>query len=115
WVKDKPACFADIMTWIEKNSPEQQGADNMKRIASATLTDVKIEGDTASGMVKADNVQGTVMKFKKMDGQWYLDMAAELNEPPPGGAARGGTLRPVGAPPAGGGPQLPPGTIQPAK
>ena len=83
-VKDKAACLVELMAWFEKN-----GDDNMKnsmspdQISSSTLSDVKIEGDKATGKItsnKNGKDQTQDVQFQKIDGKWYADMSAEMNK-----------------------------------
>ena len=51
---------------------EQKGTGMAAGIANATLTDVKINGDTATGMITM-NGDTTERTFKKIDGSWRID------------------------------------------
>ena len=82
-VKDKPACAAEIMTWMDANSSKDVNSNfAMKDMGDATLVDLKVEGDSATAAVKGmpDHPSDT-LKFKKIDGAWYLDLSDKM----PGG------------------------------
>ena len=57
---------------VMKILSEQKGNSMAAGIANATLTDVKINGDTATGMItmNGDTKERT---FKKIDGSWRID------------------------------------------
>jgi hypothetical protein len=90
-VKDKPACFADLMTWMENNSEGKDRAEKMEAYAHAELVDLKTEGDSAVGSVKVKrngNEESNPMTFKKIGGTWFIDLAAQAG--PAGRAAAPG-------------------------
>jgi hypothetical protein len=82
-VKDRPACFAAIMEWIEENTEGErpdmfEGAD----FDEAELTEVKIDGDKATGTVVTDgNEDSNPMQFQRIDGVWYIDLMASNGGP----------------------------------
>jgi hypothetical protein len=82
-VKDKPACIGEIMQWMETSAKGSENSSmTMKDMGNATLVDVKIDGDTATGTIKGlPNDQSETQKFKKIDGAWFLDMSDKM----PGG------------------------------
>ena len=102
-VKDKPACFAEMMAWME-NTPPTKSEKNVDvksqggtasvialiRRFPATLVDVKTQGDTARGTIKmkfGNQETSGPMAFKKVGGMWYIDMTvppAEAGNGPPG-------------------------------
>jgi hypothetical protein len=89
-VKDKAACFADMMTWMENNAAGKDRAEKMEAYSRAELTDLKIEGDIANGMVKLKRngqENSNPMSFKKIGGNWYIDLVAQAG--PPGHHAAG--------------------------
>ncbi|HZZ28307.1 MAG TPA: hypothetical protein VFE46_09930 [Pirellulales bacterium] len=87
-VKDKPACLAEIITWIDNNAHDKEQADQAAfgLIGDGELINVKIDGENAAGTVqsktggteKADQV-----KFKKADGKWLIDVTYLLPAEPP--------------------------------
>ncbi len=83
-VKDKAACLGELMSWLEKNGDENTKKNmNSDDIATSTLSDVKIDGDTASGKLtsKKDGKDQTQdVHFKKIDGKWYADMTADMKK-----------------------------------
>jgi hypothetical protein len=83
-VKDKVGCLAELMAWFEKNG-DANTKNNMRpdQISNSTLSDVKIEGDRATGKItsKVDGQDQTQdVQFLKIDGKWYADMSAEMNK-----------------------------------
>jgi hypothetical protein len=82
-VKNKGACFEELMVWLEKNTDQKDGdgfsfkADEF----SGELTDVKEEGDVATATYTGGKAKkSTVMKFKKIDGRWLLDLTSPPNQ-----------------------------------
>ncbi len=87
-VKDKPACFADMMSWMETNASGKDRAEKMEAYSHAELSDLKTAGDTATANVKVKRngeENSSPMSFKKIDGSWYIDLTAQ--GAPPGHAA----------------------------
>jgi hypothetical protein len=86
-VKDKPACLADIINWI--STQDKNPSLGFDKFGTATLADVKTEGETASGTMKSSTgpaSQSEPMKFKRIDGVWLIDLAAMMPFPPPNGS-----------------------------
>ncbi len=77
-VKDKAACLGELMAWLQKNGDENTKKSlNSDEIATSTLTDVKIDGDKATGKLtsKKDGKDQTQdVQFKKIDGKWYAEL-----------------------------------------
>lgn len=76
-VKDKPACFADLMSWMETNAAGKDRAEKIEAYARAQLVDVKTENDTATGVVKVkhgEEENSSTMAFKSIGGAWYIDL-----------------------------------------
>ncbi len=73
-VKDKGACFQDIMTYFEAKAGAT-GGDNPfdPKNFDTELTDLKIDGSTASGTVGKDTIH-----FKQIDGNWLIDLAQSM-------------------------------------
>jgi hypothetical protein len=91
-VKDKPACLAEIIAWLEKSGANKDNPNQMAELGAAELVDVKVEGDTASGKIKlkkngADTEQPAA--FKKVGDVWLIDFTKTMENP------KGG----LGAPP----------------
>lgn len=69
---DQAAFLEDIMAFLdsmpgdEEASPAEEGAP--WDFGDATLTDLKIEGDTATGTIGGEEVT-----FVRIDGRWYFD------------------------------------------
>ncbi len=71
-IVDKPAFAGDASQWIEQHS--QQAVDPFGKAREAELSDVRIEGDTASGTVSVPVVGNErSLRFKKIDGRWLID------------------------------------------
>ena len=72
-IADKPAFVGDAMGWLEQNN--QQVADNFAVTAAAQLSDVQIDGDTATGKLSVPIAGGrTSLQFKKIGGRWLIDL-----------------------------------------
>ena len=72
-VPDKPALFVDGMTWLETNN--KKVADNLALAAGAQLSDVQINGDTATGKLSVPVAGGSAsLRFKKVNGRWLIDL-----------------------------------------
>lgn len=100
-VKDKPGFMADMMKAAESLDTDGKGGGPAEEFM-ANLSDVKIDGDKATGMISKPDTpnQKKPMHFKKVDGGWLIDMAAEFDEAGPmGGGPMGG---PMGGGPMGG-------------
>jgi hypothetical protein len=82
-VKDKPACLAEVMAWLEKNGDDKMKSGmNSDQMANSTLSDVKVEGDKATAKItskKDGKEESHDVHFQKIDGKWYADMSAEMN------------------------------------
>ena len=70
---DQAAFIEDVMAFLEsmpgdeeESSPAKEGAP--WEVGDATLTDLTIEGDSATGTVDGEEV-----KFVRIDGRWYFD------------------------------------------
>lgn len=70
---DQAAFIEDVMAFLdsmpgdeEESSPAEEGAP--WALGDATLTDLKIEGDTATGTIGGEEVT-----FVRIDGRWYFD------------------------------------------
>jgi hypothetical protein len=75
-VKDKAACFDDMVRWMGRNSTAR--GPKIQEISEATLSDVTIDGDAAVGRIKVNYSGQEVnapMKFKKIDNRWFIDGA----------------------------------------
>ena len=70
-VKDKPAFVADIMKALE---PIQKDTGIPKDVFAGELSNVKINGDSATAVVKDSFPRP--LAFKKVDGSWLIDMGA---------------------------------------
>ncbi len=69
-VKDPAACFHDLMTFNAKKSKKGDAMSMMK--LEGDLSDVKIEGDKASGTVTLKDGKKTPVSFIHRGGSWYL-------------------------------------------
>ncbi len=99
-VKDKPACIAEMIAWMEKNSPNKDAAaaPGTDEFANATLEEVKIDGNTATGTIKNQKATGPQKqdaRFQKIGDLWFIDFAAMMPAGPGMGAPG------AGVPPAG--------------
>jgi hypothetical protein len=69
-VKDPAGCFGDLMAFCEKKS---KGADvNTMIRLQGDLSDVKIDGDKATGTLTLKNGPKTPIAFVRISGSWYL-------------------------------------------
>ena len=72
-IKDRDAFLADMLTAMDDGNT----SSNMPFAGKATLKDVKIDGDSATGTVvfkKDDGEKSDTMAFKKVEGSWKMDM-----------------------------------------
>lgn len=69
--------FGDIMTWAEKNTPNQGGAKRKsisEQMAGTTFKNFKIDGDKATADVfRDDKKQRQPATFVKQKGKWLID------------------------------------------
>ncbi|HZZ74038.1 MAG TPA: hypothetical protein VFE24_17425 [Pirellulales bacterium] len=82
-VKDKSACIGDVMGWMEKNADKDSPIKTefkADEIAASTISDVKIDGNKATAMIKSKKDKPDEVDFQKIDGKWYMDMAAKLHK-----------------------------------
>lgn len=71
-IADKPAFVGDAMEWLEANNPDV--ADNSWVGAAAQLTDVQIDGDTATGKLSVPITGvGASIRFQWIEGRWLID------------------------------------------
>lgn len=68
-VKDKPALFAELTAFIEKNSEKKAPKKNY---GEGTLKDVKVEGDKATATFEKPDGSSQPVKFINRDGLWYV-------------------------------------------
>jgi len=72
-IEDKPTFIGDMFVALEEMNP----GESPMSFRNATLRDVKIDGDTATG-TNARTVKGTKknepINFKKIDGGWLVDI-----------------------------------------
>ncbi|MBI4612741.1 MAG: hypothetical protein HY720_03950 [Planctomycetes bacterium] len=72
-VKDKPQLVADLGDWMEKF-----GGEGSNTKSDATLKNVKIDGDKATGTVVTKRSDGTdktePTEFHRIDGKWYIHL-----------------------------------------
>jgi len=72
-IADRHAFVGDGMSWVEKNN--RQVADNLVRAAQSQLSDVRVEGDSATGQLSVPMPGGeTSLRFKRIDGRWLIDL-----------------------------------------
>jgi hypothetical protein len=71
-IPDKPAFFAEGMAWLEENN--KKAADTLLLAATAQLTDVEINGDTATGKLSAPIAGNSTLRFAKVNGRWLIDL-----------------------------------------
>ncbi len=78
-IKDKPAFIGDMMKAMESLREDGQGGGPADEF-TANLTDVKIEGDTASGTTAKPDApdEKSPIHFKKVDGGWFIDLTPEM-------------------------------------
>jgi hypothetical protein len=70
-IKDKPAFCVDMLTAMDQTG--QKGGFS-EGAASATLKDVKIDGDTATGKVSSEKKKDEPIEFKKIGNSWKIDL-----------------------------------------
>lgn len=90
-IDDKPAFVGEMFKALEAASDgEAQGPQQM---FMAKLSEVKIEGDSASAMATVpDSPRARPLYFAKVDGGWLLDLSKEFEsdeEPMPAGVGEG--------------------------
>ena len=76
-VKDKVSCAGELVAWVESNEDMKKSGGTPSDVLKKTLSDVKIEGDVATGKLtsKMDGKELTEeQRFKKVGGKWYADM-----------------------------------------
>ena len=79
-IKDKPTFIGDMFAALEEMNP----GESTMSFENATLKDVKIDGDTATGTI-AKTDKGMKMdepiNFKKIDGGWLVDIPVDEMRP----------------------------------
>lgn len=96
-VKDKPQFVADMMAAFKgmKGMKDQNPVNK-----TATLKDVKIDGDTAKATIEATidgKTSSSPIAFKKVDGKWLMDLTETMKS----GKDKGGPGTDAGFPPGG--------------
>jgi hypothetical protein len=77
-IKDRDAFIGDMISAMNKVSKSKGKGGPMPK--DATLKDVKIDGDTATGTITAkDSDKSEEVKFKKIGGSWKMDLDMEKN------------------------------------
>ena len=71
-VEDKPAFIGEVMDWMVENADSTEDPD----FAAAKLTDLVIDGDTASATVTGVDV-GDTIEFRRVDGKWLVHLPEE--------------------------------------
>lgn len=81
---DKAALVGDILGWWEKNAPPAEGttkgASPVKDLAEMEISDVKVDGDTATATTNSSKETEKAMYFKKVGGKWYIDYATTVRK-----------------------------------
>jgi hypothetical protein len=67
---DLPAFVGDLSAWIKANEPDPEGG--FPKLES--LSNVKIEGDTATAMTSTEMGEQPI-EFRKVDGSWKINLA----------------------------------------
>jgi hypothetical protein len=75
-IKDRAGFLADMMEVMSEFGDAKKVTPVMD---DATLTDVKIEGDTATGTVTAGGRSGP-MHFKRVGSQWKIDLTGMMGQ-----------------------------------
>jgi hypothetical protein len=82
-VKDRSAFVADMIAAMKKLDPKQ--AKQGPLAADAELKDVKIDGDTAKGVIvtkKDGQEKRDPVAFRRIDGSWKIDLPLDLGKRP---------------------------------
>ncbi len=74
-VDDLPGFIGELSAWIAANDTDSKGG--FPKLTE--VSDIKIDGDSATGLVKTEDGQQPI-EFRKVDGQWKVHMATG---PPP--------------------------------
>jgi len=86
-VSDKGTLFADVVNWMKENAPpdkKEQGFDKMKeQMAKTQITDAKIDGDSATAVLKVEGKPDETAYFKKIDDKWYIDFVKTMQNKKP--------------------------------
>lgn len=69
-VNDKAALYSDLAEYMAKYAQKNQKVD----YANATLKDVSIEGEKATGTIEMSEGKATPVQFVQRDGRWYMAM-----------------------------------------
>jgi hypothetical protein len=89
-VKDRCALIVDLMAALEKTGDKQKGKGGLIP-PGARLTDVKVEGDKARGVVvskEGDEEKRTPLEFRRVAGSWRIELpVTELFKGPGKGKA----------------------------
>lgn len=73
-IADKPQFLADMMNAMQESADEDDKKKMLAGLGDATLKDVEIDGDAATGTVTSDG-KDRPMKFKKVGGEWKIEIA----------------------------------------
>jgi len=85
-IKDKPALIAEMIGWLDENAEGAGGssfAEGFGSIASAKLSDLSIEGDTATGTVTGEDESGPI-EFRRLNGRWLIHIPEDETRMGPG-------------------------------
>ncbi len=93
-IEDRPGFIAEVMQLMTEISEKEDGSvsNNMALSADATLGDLEVDDDTASGTLTYPmngEEKTEPIEFKKIDGQWRIELPDQQASgpapgPPPG-------------------------------
>lgn len=96
-VQDKQVFLADLLAWLDESE-----AETGQPFAGWKLTDLKIDGDTAAGIIVREQGQGVQrqpMAFTRIDGRWFVEGPKTRTEPEQGSARPPAPEKPQPLPP----------------
>ncbi len=83
--KDQSALFADLIDWMEKNTPEDKKGQAMtpmaERFATTEFSNFQIQGDQATADVSIGGMKKQrPAEFRLIDGKWYFHLEPRVTK-----------------------------------
>lgn len=72
-VADKPAFIAKLFAFAEAHTPDDDFT-SLAKLLAGRLTDVKIDGDEAAGIIEIEGEDSQPIEYRRIDGHWFVHL-----------------------------------------